>query len=264
MFAFALWDREERVLTLARDRLGEKPLYYGRMGDDLPVRLGAEGAHASTPPSCGEVDRDALALYLRHNYVPAPHSIWRGIRKLPPAHFSRCATAAGPIGEPVAYWDFPRDRRGRSRPIRCRTAPSWSTGSRPCSRTRCELRMVADVPLGAFLSGGIDSSTIVALMQAQSARPVRTFTIGFHEQAHINEAGACQGGRRAISAPTIPSSTSRPADALALIPHLPAIWDEPFADSSQIPTYLVVASWPGGHVTVSLSGDARRRAVRRL
>jgi asparagine synthase (glutamine-hydrolysing) len=251
MFAFAIWDRASRVLTLARDRLGEKPLYYGRMGRTF--LFGSElKALKRHPEFRGEIDRDALALYLRHNYIPAPHSIWHGIAKLPPAHYVEIRDGGTQVGEPLAYWDFPAiAEAGAAQPL----------GDGPELVDRLEVllkdavlrRMEADVPLGAFLSGGIDSSTVVALMQAQSSRPVRTFTIGFHEKVY-NEAAHAKAVAKHLGTDHTELYVS-PGDAIGLVPRLPAIWDEPFSDSSQLPTFLI-SELTRRHVTVSLSGDA--------
>jgi asparagine synthase (glutamine-hydrolysing) len=251
MFAFALWDRHRRTLTLARDRVGEKPLYYGRMGSSFLFgsELKALKAH---PDFSSDVDRDALALFLRYNYVPAPHTIWRGIAKLPPAHFIEVRECGRDIGPPTPYWDFRSvAETGAARPLA--DGPELLDRLDGVLRDAVRLRMQADVPLGAFLSGGIDSSTIVALMQAQSTRPVRTFTIGFHEQGYDEAVHAKAVARHLGTEHTELHVT--PDDALAIIPRLSRIWDEPFADSSQIPTYLV-SELTRHHVTVSLSGDA--------
>ena len=195
MFAFALWDRRERTLVLARDRLGEKPLYYGRIGKSFAFasELKAFRAH---PAWNAEIDRDALALFMRHNYVPAPYSIYKGFCKLRPGHF---LVLADGDRDAAHRGLLERARRSRSRrgPV-----PSRAAATRPSPRSKQVLtqsvqgQMMADVPLGAFLSGGIDSSTVVALMQSMSSQPVRTFTIGFH-QAGYNEAEHAKAGRTA-------------------------------------------------------------------
>lgn len=254
MFALALWDRYTRTLTLARDRLGEKPLYYGWQRGVLlwGSELKALRAH---PAFVGEIDRGALALYFRHNYVPAPYAIYRGIRKLPPGTLltlSARQAQAGDLGEPVAYWSLADVVREGLR------APFEGTESEAVDEAERLLRqavagqMVADVPLGAFLSGGIDSSTVVALMQAQSARPVKTFTIGFHEGEYDEARHAAAVARHLGTDHTELYVT--PQAAIDVIPRLPSVYDEPFADASQIPT-LLVAQLARQHVTVSLSGD---------
>lgn len=250
MFALALWDRETRSLTLARDRMGEKPLYYGWQGDAFLFgsELKALRAH---PAFCGEIDRDALALYLRHNYVPAPYSMYRGIAKLPPGSWLTLTTNAAAVSPaPTFYWRAcDAAQAGARRDLSDETAIAALDA---LLRRATGGQMVADVPLGAFLSGGIDSSTVVALMQAQSSRPVQTFTIGFHE-AGYNEAEHAH----AVAAHLGTEHTElyvTAEQAMAVIPRLPALYDEPFADSSQIPTFLV-AELARRHVTVSLSGD---------
>ena len=249
MFAFALWDRSERVLHLVRDRIGEKPLYYGRMGDQF--LFGSELKSLQAHPLWqGGISRDALALYLRYNYVPAPQSIFTGIRKVEPATIVSIAT--GHAVTETRYWDMAEVvRQGLADPLQ---DPEQAIVAALEGRLKETIRqeMVADVPLGAFLSGGIDSTLIVALMQAQSPRPVRTFTIGFHE-ADYNEAEHARAVARHLGTDHTELYV-RPEEARAVIPRLPEIYDEPFGDSSQIPTYLV-ASLARQHVTVALSGD---------
>ncbi|WP_326524823.1 asparagine synthase (glutamine-hydrolyzing) [Sphingomonas sp.] len=250
MFAFALWDNKTRELTLARDRMGEKPLYYGTSGGTFffTSELKALDAH---PDWSAEIDRDSVSSFLRFAYVPGPRSIYRGIAKLPPAHFVVVADDGRAVGEPEAYWDLDavaRDgvaRRGGSDTEMIEQLDALL-------RDAVKLRMAADVPLGAFLSGGFDSSIVVALMQAQSSRPVKTFTIGFHEEAY-NEATHARAVAEHLGTEHTELYVS-PRDALDVIPRLPAIWDEPFADSSQIPT-LLLSELTRKHVTVSLSGD---------
>lgn len=251
MFALALWDRAERKLFLARDRMGEKPLYYGLQGRTL--LFGSElKALRQHPAWQGQVDRDVLTLFLRHNYVPGPYSIYRGIAKLPPAHYLEIGLDDDPLPDPVAYWEIAeKAQKGRAQPF---------AGSPDAAVDALEdllldavgMRMAADVPLGAFLSGGYDSSTVVALMQRQSARPVKTFSIGFSE-AEYDEAHHA----KRVAAHLGTDHTElyvTPQDALDQIPILPHHWDEPFADSSQIPT-LLVSRLARSEVTVSLSGD---------
>jgi len=249
MFAFALWDRETRTLHLVRDRLGEKPLYYGRFGRTFVFgsELKALRAH---PAFRGEIDRGALALYLRHNCVPAPWSIYEGVRKLPPASIVT-VSCDGSISEPVLYWSA-REAVGAGMADPVTDAHDAAAELEALLRDAVALRMVADVPLGAFLSGGVDSSTVVALMQAQSAQPVRTFTIGTHD-ARFNEAAEA----RAVATHLGTDHTElyvTPRDAEAVIPRIPSLYDEPFSDSSQIPTFLV-SELARRNVTVSLSGE---------
>lgn len=253
MFAIALWDREERSLHLVRDRVGEKPLYYGWVGTAFV--FGSElKALRAYPEFRGEIDRDALALFMRYCYVPTPFSIYRGIAKLVPGAILTLDgnTQAGCLPEPQPYWSA-RAVAEQSRERR----PAWSPEDATASldallRDAVKLRMTADVPLGAFLSGGVDSSTVVALMQTQSARPIRTFSIGFDEPAYNEAAHAAAVARHLGTAHT--ELYVSPAQAMAVIPDLPALYDEPFADSSQIPTFLV-SQLARRQVTVSLSGD---------
>lgn len=255
MFAFAVWDRQTCTLTLGRDRLGEKPLYYGRQknGKHAAFLFGSELKALRTHPAFeGRIDRGALSLLLRYNYVPAPYSIYEGIAKL----------------EPGCLLTMPLDCREQ------KLTRYWSgihaaedgvanrfTGSAEEAVDELERlladavrkQMMADVPLGAFLSGGIDSTAIVALMQAQSPRPVKTFSIGFHEE-DFNEAERAKTVARHLG--TEHTELYVTADqAMNVIPRLPALYDEPFSDSSQIPTFLV-AQLARKHVAVSLSGDA--------
>ncbi|MDN8007992.1 asparagine synthase (glutamine-hydrolyzing) [Burkholderia multivorans] len=250
MFALALWNRESRVLTLARDRIGEKPLYYGRIGDALVFASELKALRAY-PGFDGEIDRDALCLYLRHSAVPAPHTIYRGIRKLPPGSWIQFEHAQD-APRIRTYWalDHAIDA-GHHEPF-AGTAAEAVDRLDTVLRQAVARQMEADVPLGAFLSGGVDSSTIVALMQAQSAAPVDTFTIGFHE-AGYDEAGYAKAVARHLG--TRHTELYVTADhALDVVPKLPAIYDEPFSDASQIPTFLV-AELTRRHVKVSLSGD---------
>lgn len=256
MFALAVWDKFERALTLARDRLGEKPLYYGWQGATFLFgsELKALKAH---PAFVGEIDRDALALQMRHNYIPVPYSIYRGIYKLPPGTFLRLplaglAASAREWAKPTPYWSFAAAvESGIAHPFSGGDAEAVD-GLEALLRSAVQGQMLADVPLGAFLSGGVDSSTVVALMQAQSVRPVKTFTIGFNE-GDYNEAQHAKAVARHLGTEHTELYVS-PADALAVIPRLAMLYDEPFSDSSQIPTFLV-AQLARQQVTVALSGD---------
>ena len=250
MFAFALWDRSRRVLTLARDRMGEKPLYYGRMGATLlfSSELKALTAH---PSFVGEIDRESLTSFMRFNYIPAPLSIWQGISKLPPSSYIEVSDNGCNIGDPVRYWDFRSvAEKGAATPLP--DGPELVDTVEALLRDAVRLRMEADVPLGAFLSGGVDSSTIVALMQQESSQPVRTFAIGL-DDPQFNEAEHAKAVARHLGTDHTEIYVGS-ADALAAVPRLPRIWDEPFADSSQIPT-LLVSELTQQYVTVSLSGD---------
>jgi asparagine synthase (glutamine-hydrolysing) len=255
MFAIALWDLRAQALHLVRDRLGEKPLYVGRAGGALVFgsELKALRAH---PDWRGEIDRDALTAYFRLGYVPAPVSIYRDVSKVPPGTVLRVTPAdlrAPGLPAPARpYWSLAEAARaGTAAPFRGNDDEAVDELARRLERA-VSLQRVADVPLGAFLSGGIDSSTIVATMQAQSSTPVRTFTIGFTEGAYDESAHAEAVARHLGTQHTRLMVTAD--EALAVIPALPTIYDEPFADPSQIPT-ACVAALARRHVTVSLSGD---------
>lgn len=253
MFAIALWDRTERALYLARDRLGEKPLYYGWQRGVFV--FGSELKSLERHPAfANEVDRNAISLQLRHNYIPAPFSIYRGISKLEPGTWLRVtANSVSSMPETSRYWSVRESvERGLANPFTGTDEEAIQLVDSTL-REAVSAQMVADVPLGAFLSGGIDSSIIVALMQAQSQQPVRTFSIGFNE-AGFDEARHA----KAVAAHLGTCHTElyvTPQQALDVVGKLPFLYDEPFSDSSQIPTFLV-AQMTQQHVTVSLSGDA--------
>ena len=252
MFAIALWDRKERALVLVRDRMGEKPLFYGWQGGSFMFgsELRALERHSKFER---ELDRGAVHDLIRFGYVTAGRSIYRGIHRLPPGTFVRIGsgTRIGALPEPTAYWSLEelardgRDQLGlspREAIDRLDDLILDAVGG----------QMLSDVPLGAFLSGGIDSSTIVAAMQRRSARPVRTFTIGFEESGY-DEAGYARevAGHLGTDHTELYVTAERARD---VIPRLTQIYDEPFGDSSSIPTRLV-AALAREHVTVSLSGD---------
>jgi asparagine synthase (glutamine-hydrolysing) len=252
MFAFAVWDRDHQKIVLARDRAGKKPLYFGGSGDHFffASELKALAAHPAFVP---EIDRTALGLFIQYGWMPRPFSIYRGIRQLAPG----CLAIVDPRAartrvEEIPFWS--------ARAVVEEGAAAPFTGSLEEAAAELERRlgaavgrrMIADVPLGALLSGGIDSSTVVAMMHRQSERPVKTFTIGFTE-AKYNEAPHAA----AIAAHLGTDHTElyvTPGDALEVIPRLPTLYDEPFADVSQIPTFLV-SGLARRHVTVALSGD---------
>ncbi|GMV01833.1 MAG: asparagine synthase (glutamine-hydrolyzing) [Burkholderiaceae bacterium] len=260
MFALALWDRAARALLLARDRIGEKPLYYGWAGDAFFFASELKSLRR-WPGWHPEIDRGSIALLMRHNYVPAPYSIYSSVFKLEPGSYvsvtlGDARRGPGPGREPLPirrYWSF-RDT------VRSATGNRFRGTDREAAdqlesllRASIRRQMIADVPLGAFLSGGIDSSTVVALMQSQSSVPIRTFTIGFNEDAYDEAAHA-----RAVAKHLGTDHTEHyvtPAEAMSVIPQLPALYDEPFADSSQIPTHLV-SRIARSQVAVCLSGDA--------
>lgn len=250
MFALAIWDRQDRVLTLARDRMGEKPLFYGTCGDAF--LFGSELKALRVHPDFQlNLDRTALRCMLRYDYVPAPLTIWQDVRKLLPGHYVEIRDGGADVREPIAYWDFEK----------CVTAGldhrlidvgQMERDLEELLTDAVAMRMISDVPLGAFLSGGIDSSLIVALMQTRSTRPVQTFTIGFREGDFDESAKARIVAEHLGTEHTELCVT--PEDALAVIPALPRIWDEPFGDSSQIPTFLV-SQLSRRTVKVALSGD---------
>ncbi|CCD99858.1 asparagine synthase (glutamine-hydrolyzing) [Bradyrhizobium sp. STM 3809] len=253
MFAFALWDAETRQLTLARDRFGEKPLFYGWSGADLVFgsELKALAVHPDWAPS---LDRAALTAFMRYSYVPAPATIWQCVRKLPAASSVSFAadTRPGAWPEPKSYWSL-RDRVVAAQHDRISSTQEAIARLEQLLSMAVKRQCLSDVPLGAFLSGGVDSSTIVALMQAQASQPVRTFSIGFSEGGY-NEA---EDARR-VAQHLGTHHTELYVDArtaMDVVPKLPRIYDEPFADSSQVPTHLV-AQLARRHVTVALSGDA--------
>ncbi|MCU7907115.1 MAG: asparagine synthase (glutamine-hydrolyzing) [Candidatus Thiodiazotropha sp. (ex Epidulcina cf. delphinae)] len=251
MFAFALWDRETRSLTLARDRLGEKPLYYGYSGKLFLFgsELKALRAH---PKFKAEIDRHALASMQRLAYIPAPHSIYQGIRKLAPGTLLTLQTGHRTESRPEVYWSARQvAEQGQRTPFNGTEEEALDELERLLGDA-VSRQMVADVPLGAFLSGGVDSSVTVALMQARSDRPVKSFTIGFWERA-FNEAE----NAKAVATHLGTDHTElyiTPEQALDVVPLLPKLYDEPYGDSSQIPTYLV-SQLARQQVTVSLSGD---------
>lgn len=253
MIALAVWDEAKQELTLCRDRFGEKPLFYGWSGHDLVFasELKALSIHPDWSPS---LDRSALTAFMRYCYVPAPQTIWSDVRKLPSGSLVTFAANA-PVRvmpQPVQYWSH-RDCvvAGQGRRIE-NEADATDEFERLLSQA-ISRQCLSDVPLGAFLSGGVDSSTVVALMQKQSSQPIRTFTIGFSEGG-FDEAGEAREVARHLGT----SHTELYVDAktaMDVIPKLSRMYDEPFADSSQIPTHLV-ASLARQHVTVALTGDA--------
>lgn len=262
MFAIAVVDRKARTLTLVRDRIGEKPLYYGWQQRDGTAcfLFGSELKALKLHPSFNaDIDRDALCLMMRHNYIPAPYSIYQGIRKLIPgslltiplsaAEGSRGAQAQS---EPEPYWSLAQVAEAGCRE-RCEGGDKELVGElESLLKTVIGQQMISDVPLGAFLSGGVDSSAVVALMQSQSLRPVKTFTIGFDESDYNEAIHAKKVAEHLGTEHTELYVT--PKQALDVVPRLPVLYDEPFADSSQIPTFLV-SHLARRNVTVSLSGD---------
>src|SRR3954468_5021190 len=244
MFAFAIWDAPKRRLWLVRDRVGKKPLYYSEAGGTL--RFASElKALAADAGLTGNVDVDAIRMYLRYGYVPSPRTLYAGVHKLPPAHHLICEDGRVSVRR---YWD----------PVEHALAPKPRTDAAAEAELEAQLatavrqRMIADVPLGAFLSGGIDSSLVVALMQEQSTTPVKTFTIRF-DNPEYNEADHAAAVARHLGTEHHERTCSN-SEMLALVDRLPAMYDEPFADSSSVPTYLVSRT-ARELVTVALSGD---------
>ena len=256
MFALAVWDASERALVLARDRMGQKPLYYGWAADTLVFgsELKALQVH---PDFRADVDRDALALYFMYGHVPGPHTIYQGVRMLPPGCTARLAPSALRPGADLAahevpYWTLSGAiDAGRRRPFEGTDTEAVDELESLLDQVVRD-RLVADVPVGAFLSGGVDSTAVVAAAQRASPLPVQTFTIGFREGAY-DESPYAEAVARVLGTDHETLHVD-PADALALIPRLGAIWDEPFADSSQIATVLV-SQFARERVTVALSGD---------
>lgn len=252
MFAIALWDRQTSELSLARDRMGEKPLYYGNVEGHFAFASELKAFRAISTHAL-DIDRTSLSEFMRFGYVPAPRSIHVGIQKVPPGQFVTFSAASGSAREPVTYWSV-------------ESAEIQSLGQRIAGfddgqlvdllhdrlREAVHFQMVADVPLGAFLSGGVDSSLVVALMQSHSERRVRTYTIGFREGA-FDEAPYARAVAQHLGTEHTELVVT-PDDALGLIEFLPKIYDEPFADSSQIPTTLI-SRLTRQHVSVALTGD---------
>jgi asparagine synthase (glutamine-hydrolysing) len=253
MFAFALWDRKERKIWLVRDRLGIKPVYWTKQNTAQGPALlfGSElKALAAYPDWQPKLDRAGLAGYLRYGYVPAPRSIYENVQKLPPGHILR--VDADGTETLTCFWDLRQIARDGVRHRDTRPEAEQLEALHELLKDAVKRRMIADVPLGAFLSGGIDSSTVVALMQAQSSQAVKTFSIGFTDK-DFNEADHA----RAVAQHLGTDHTELvidPAHARDVIPDLPFMYDEPFSDSSQIPTFLV-SKLAREKVTVSLSGD---------
>lgn len=249
MFAIALWDRQQKSLTLARDRAGEKPLYYGFIGRDFVFgsELKAFSAHPDWAP---QIDRAALALYMRYAYVPDPHCIYQGFRKLAPGHLLVMRGGMSILPEPEPYWQL---SEVASHPKREGSTEDLVNELDGLLSSVIKRQMHSDVPLGAFLSGGVDSSAIVALMQRDSLQKVRSFSIGFDVPGY-NEAEHAKAVAQHLGTDHTELYLT-PADALDVVPALPHIWDEPFADSSQIPTQIL-SRLARNDVTVALSGDA--------
>ena len=246
MFAFAVWDRQTRRLTLARDRLGIKPLYWGHCRGTLffGSQLKSFAPHPDWAP---QIDRAALAAYFRYAYVPTPLTIWRGVHKLPPGHLLAIDGASEP--RPHCYWNLAE--------IACQGVDAIAENDAVAQldsllRDAVSSRLIADVPVGAFLSGGVDSSAVVALMQQVNGRPAKTFTVDFHDRGYSEANDAAAVARHLGTDHTALQVT--PEDALSVVDQIPDEYDEPFADSSQIPS-LLMSRLTRRHVTVALSGD---------
>jgi asparagine synthase (glutamine-hydrolysing) len=252
MFAFALWDRQAHCLTLARDRMGEKPLYYGWQGTTFLFASELKALHAH-PAFQGRISPSGLSLYFQHSYVPTPYSIYDGIYKLPPGTYLQLRSPqAGVCPQPKQYWSLIEVAlQGIESPFQGSEEEAVET-LQSLLTTVVQQQMVADVPVGVFLSGGIDSSLVSAVAQAQSARPIRTFTIGFEEKP-FDEATYARNVARHLGTDHCELYVTA-KDAIDLVPYLPAVYDEPFADSSQIPT-LLVSRLARSAVTVVLTGD---------
>jgi asparagine synthase (glutamine-hydrolysing) len=249
MFAIALWDRRDHTLALARDRIGEKPLYFGRLSDCL-VFSSEIKALRSHPEWRQDIDRNSLALLMRHNYIPAPYTIYKDVAKVRPGHIVWIKARQPTRSD--RYWDAAEVAlQGMRSPFKG-SASDAVEALDGLLRNALADQMLADVPLGAFLSGGVDSSTVVALMQTMNSRPIRTFSIGF-DVADYNEAEHARKVAEHLGTDHTELHINE-HDALQVIPKLPSIYCEPFADSSQIPTYLV-ALLAKQKVTVALSGD---------
>ena len=255
MFAFALWDKLEGKLILARDRLGEKPLYYGWQGGEnsrvflFGSELKALKAH---PAFAAEIDRGALCLFLRHNYIPAPYTIYQGISKLEPGCLLELSLG-WKAPKIFKYWDAVEVARKSVTNSFAGTGDEAVDALELLTKDAVRQQMISDVPLGAFLSGGIDSTTIVALMQEQSSQPVKTFSIGFDERGYDEALYAKAVANHLGTKHTELYVT--PKETMDVIPRLPNLYCEPFADPSQIPNFIV-SQLARQHVTVALSGDA--------
>jgi asparagine synthase (glutamine-hydrolysing) len=259
MFAFGLWDKKTHCLTLVRDRIGEKPLYFGWQGkgDNKVFIFGSElKALKAHPEFKGEIRRDSIALQLRHNYIPAPYSIYKDIFKLPPGHYLELKESDlknSSLPNSKTYWSLIETAIYGNNNQLTNSEENIQKDLEELLQSSVKKQMISDVPLGAFLSGGVDSSVLVALMQSQSNLPVKTFTIGFREEDY-NEADHAKKIAKHLGTNHTELYVSSKR-AMEVIPKIPLIYDEPFSDSSQIPTFLV-AQLASKQVKVALSGDA--------
>ena len=249
MFAFAVWDRQKKILTLARDRMGVKPLYYTQQNGAF-IFGSVLTAVSKHPKFSRDIDQNSIASFMRRNYIPGPHSIYQGVMKLKPG--TLLTIKEDGTREQQTYWSVHQAYLdGKARPFEGSDDQAIEE-LESLLTDAVQKRLIADVPLGAFLSGGIDSSLVVALMQKVHSEPVKTFSIGFHETAY-NEAPYAKNVAAALGT----DHTELYVDSKeiqALIPGLPEVFDEPFADPSQLPTMLV-SRMAKEHVTVCLSGD---------
>ncbi len=258
MFAFGLWDKKNHTLYLIRDRMGEKPIYFGWQGegDNKVFLFGSElKALKAHPEFNRKINRDAITLQFRHNYIPDPYSIYKDIYKLQPGHYLKLSEkdlTKGILPSPVMYWSLIKNViYGNSNQISL-DEENIKNDFEKLLKLSVKQKMISDVPLGAFLSGGIDSSTIVALMQSQSNYPIKTFTIGFKED-DFNEANYSKKIAKHLGTDHTELYFSS-KEALEVIPKLPSIYDEPFSDNSQIPSFIL-SQLTKQHVKVALSGD---------
>ena len=254
MFAFALWDKKEKILTLARDRLGEKPLYYGWQNKTFLFASELK-AFKSNPNFIGKIDRDAISLQMRHSYIPSPFTIYKKIRKLPPGcylniNFEKNMSTDSLIPSP--YWTVADTVKNGHQDLFFGSETDAIEDLDILLSKSVRKQMMSDVPLGSFLSGGIDSSLITALMQKESNKPIKTFTIGF-DDSDYSEAIHAKNVSNHLGTDHNELYLSH-QDALDVVPQLPSLYDEPFSDASQIPTFLL-SKMTREHVTVSLSGD---------
>lgn len=250
MFAFALWDNHRKNLYLARDRIGEKPMYYGTSKSTF--LFGSQLKSLSVHPCWkGNIDLDALSLFMKYGYVPTPYSIYDGIRKLPPAHFVEVSDGGKSISEPKCYWDLDINTE-HAKHYDNNNVKSVVDNLESLLLDSVGRRMEADVPFGAFLSGGIDSTMVAAMMQKISKKPVKTFSIGFDEEGY-DEARHAKMVAKHLGTDHSELYVS-PEDTISVLPKLSGIYDEPFADDSQIPTFMV-SELAKTQVTVCLSGD---------
>jgi asparagine synthase (glutamine-hydrolysing) len=252
MFALAVWDRQKRTLTLARDRAGEKPLYYGRCGNSTVFASELKSIRVH-PGFTGDIDRESLWLFLNYGWVPFPYCIYANLRKLPPGCFVTLAVEKDPLAiQPTAYWSAREAaERGATQPFKGTFRDAVEELDALFADAVVK-RMISDVPLGALLSGGIDSSCVVSLMQTRGGRPTKTFSIGVEAES-LDEARYAKAIAAYLGTDHHEFYVGR-EDVVRFIPKLPEIYDEPLADISQIPTCLL-SELARRHVTVALSGD---------